>query len=278
MSPIRLRDAIVDKFRKQTGVRPDVDTQHPDLRINVHIQNDRCTVSLDSSGASLHHRGYRTLTNTAPINEALAAGLILLSGWNGQCDFLDPMCGSGTLLIEAAMIACNIPANLNRKEFAFERWKDWDPNLYDLIEAAALKKVKDCNCAIVGYDESSSVIEKASENIKQAQLDAFISLKAKDFFTTQKEGNEFLHMVFNPPYGERISIAVETFYKQIGDTLKQGYPGTHAWFITSNMEGLKYVGLRPSRKIKVFNGSLESRFVKYEMYEGSRKGKYMNVE
>ncbi len=273
----KTKDAIVDQFRKRENARPSVDTLHPDFRINIHIQQDRCTVSLDSSGASLHHRGYRTQTNVAPINEALAAGLIMLSGWHGQCDLLDPMCGSGTLLIEAAMIACNIPPNLNRKEFAFEKWPDWDPDLYDRIEAAALKRVKDCPYRLIGYDQSERVLSKAKGNITQAGLSEFISLKAKDFFHTKKEGQDFIHLIFNPPYGERIPVEMEVFYKQLGDTLKSGYPGSHAWFITSNIEALKHVGLRPSRKIKVFNASLESRFVKYEMYSGSKKAKFQKT-
>ncbi len=271
----KTKDAIVDKFRKEENVRPDVDTKHPDIRLNVHIQNNWCTISLDSSGASLHHRGYRTATNIAPINEALAAGLIMMSGWHGQSDFLDPMCGSGTMCIEAAMIACNVPANLNRKEFAFEKWDDWDVDLYELIEAAQLKHVRDFRYKIRGYDKAPSAIAKAKENIKNAQLEDFITVKEENFFETEKEGSDFLQMVFNPPYGERLPVEMEEFYKQIGDTLKTGYPGSHAWFVTSNMESLKHVGLRPSRKIKVFNGSLESRLVKYEMYEGSKKGKYM---
>lgn len=271
----KTKDAIVDKFRKEENVRPNVDIKHPDIRLNVHIQNNWCTVSLDSSGASLHHRGYRTATNIAPINEALAAGLIMLSGWHGQSDFLDPMCGSGTMCIEAAMIACNVPANLNRKEFAFEKWDDWDVDLYELIEAAQLKHVRDFRYKIIGYDKAPSAIAKAKENIKNAQLEDFITVREQNFFETEKEGNDFLQMVFNPPYGERLPVEMEEFYKQIGDTLKTGYPGSHAWLITSNMESLKHVGLRPSRKIKCFNGSLESRLVKYEMYEGSKKGKYM---
>ncbi|WP_299213037.1 THUMP domain-containing protein [uncultured Dokdonia sp.] len=270
----KVKDAIVDKFRKEEDVRPDVDVKHPDIRLNIHIQGYWCTVSLDSSGASLHHRGYRTMTNIAPINEALAAGLILMSGWEGQCDLLDPMCGSGTMLIEAAMIAANVPANLNRKEFAFEKWEDWDPDLYDLIEAAALKKVRDIKYKIIGYDKAPSVISKAKENIKNAQLQDFITIEERNFFESKKEGNDFLQLVFNPPYGERLPVAMEAFYAEIGDTLKSSYLGSHAWFITSNMEALKHVGLRPSRKIKLFNGSLESRFVKYEMYEGSRKAKH----
>ena len=270
----KVKDAIVDKFRKEEKVRPDVDTKHPDVRLNVHIQGYWCTISLDSSGASLHHRGYRTQTNIAPINEALAAGLILMSGWEGQSDLLDPMCGSGTMLIEAAMIAANVPANLNRKEFAFEKWEDWDPDLYDLIEASALKKVRDFKYKIIGYDKAPSVISKAKDNVKNAQLEDFITIKEQNFFESEKEGNDFLQLVFNPPYGERLPVAIDEFYKEIGDTLKTSYPGSHAWFITSNMEALKHVGLRPSRKIKLYNGSLESRLVKYEMYEGSRKAKY----
>lgn len=272
----KVKDAIVDKFRKEEDVRPDVDVKHPDVRLNVHIQGYWCTISLDSSGASLHHRGYRTQTNIAPINEALAAGLLLMSGWEGQSDLLDPMCGSGTMLIEAAMIAANVPANLNRKEFAFEKWDDWDPDLYELIESSALKKVRDFKYKITGYDKAPSVISKARDNIKNAQLEDFITVEEANFFESKKEGNHFLQLVFNPPYGERLPVAMEEFYAQIGDTLKTSYPGSHAWFITSNMEALKHVGLRPSRKIKLYNGSLESRFVKYEMYEGSRKAKHQD--
>ncbi len=272
----KVKDAIVDKFRREEKIRPNVDTKHPDVRLNVHIQGYWCTISLDSSGASLHHRGYRTQTNIAPINEALAAGLILMSGWEGQSDLLDPMCGSGTMLIEAAMIAANVPANLNRKEFAFEKWGDWDPDLYDLIEASALKKVRDFKYKITGYDKAPSVISKARNNIKNAQLEDFITIKEQNFFESKKQGNDFLQLIFNPPYGERLPVAIDEFYKEIGDTLKSSYPGSHAWFITSNMEALKHVGLRPSRKIKLYNGSLESRLVKYEMYEGSRKAKYQH--
>ncbi len=274
----KTKDAIVDKFRREENTRPNVDVKHPDMRFNVHIQDNWCTVSLDSSGASLHHRGYRTATNIAPINEALAAGLIMMSGWHGQSDLLDPMCGSGTMLIEAAMIACNVPANLNRKEFAFEKWSDWDANLYDLIEASALKRVKDFRFKITGFDKAPSAILKARENIKNAQLSDFITVEEGNFFESEKKGDNFLQIVFNPPYGERLPIEMEEFYRQIGNTLKSGYPGSHAWLITSNMESLKHVGLKTSRKIKVFNGSLESRFVKYEMYAGSKKAKYQESE
>ena len=272
---LKTKDAIVDRFRDNGGVRPNVDLRFPDLKINVHIDRSVCTISLDSSGESLHRRGYKLATNIAPINEVLAAGLIMLSGWDGQSDFMDPMCGSGTMLAEAAMIACNIPPNLMRKEFAFERWEDWDVDLFEKIEESLLKKTRDFHHKIMGYDKSPSAVHKAKENIKNAHLDEFITIKYEDFFKTQRPGGEQkLHMVFNPPYGERLDIQMEQFYKQIGDTLKQNYPNTDAWFITSNLEALKHVGLRPSRKIKLFNAKLESRLVKYEIYAGSKKAKF----
>ena len=270
---LKTKDAIVDKFRDTVGERPNIDLRFPDLKVNVHIDRQLCTISLDSSGESLHRRGYKSATNIAPISEVLAAGLVLLSGWDGQCNFMDPMCGSGTILIEAAMIACNIPPNLMRKEFAFERWQDWDVDLFEKVEESLLKKTRDFHHKIIGYDKSPSAIKKAKDNIKNAHLDEFISVKHEDFFKTRKSGEERLHMVFNPPYGERLDIQMEAFYANIGTTLKHGYPGTDAWFITSNLEALKHIGLRPSRKIKLFNAKLESRLVKYQMYAGSKKAK-----
>lgn len=272
----KTKDAVVDKFRDTSGQRPNVDLKFPDLKINVHIDREICHISLDSSGDSLHKRGYKTATNVAPINEVLAAGLVMLSGWDGQCDFMDPMCGSGTILAEAAMIACNIPPNLMRKEFAFERWADWDVDLFEKIEESLLSKTRDFHFKIMGYDKSPSAVAKAKDNIKNAHLEEFINIKHEDFFKTQKAGNDKLHMVFNPPYGERLDIEMEEFYKNIGDTLKQGYPGTDAWFITSNLDALKHVGLRPSKKIHLVNAKLEARFVKYVMYEGSKKAKFNN--
>lgn len=267
----KTKDAIVDRFRDKFGSRPDVDLDFPTLRINVHIENDYCNLSFDSSGQSLHKRGYKTATNIAPINEVLAAGLLMLSGWDGQCDFLDPMCGSGTILIEAAMIAANIPPNLNRKEFAFEKWKDWDVDLFEKIEESVLKKVRDFHFTITGYDTAPSAVNKAIDNVENANLSDFIKVEQQDFFQSEKVNDRHLHMVFNPPYGERLDVDMPVFYKKIGDTLKQSYPGTEAWFITSNLESIKHVGLRPSRKIKLFNGALESKFLKYEIYEGTKK-------
>jgi putative N6-adenine-specific DNA methylase len=274
----KTKDAIVDKFRDTDGSRPDVDIKFPDVRINIHIQNDQCNVALDSSGRSLHQRGYRTATNIAPINEVLAAGLLLLSGWDGQCDFLDPMCGSGTLLTEAAMIACNIPANINRKEFAFEKWHDFDADLFEKIVDSSLNRTREFHHRIMGYDKAPSAVRKAQDNIVNANLSDYITVERKNFFDTEKFTENHLHMVFNPPYGERLDIEMENFYTDIGNTLKRNYPGTDAWFITSNLEALKFVGLRPSRKIKVYNSHLESRLVKYVMYEGSKKAKFNKAE
>ena len=269
---LKTKDAIVDRFRDREGVRPDVDLDHPTLRINIHIDRNICTVSLDSSGESLHKRGYKVENTLAPINEVLAAGILMLSGWQGQCNLLDPMCGGGTILTEAAMIACNIPPNLNREEFGFETWPDFDVDLYEKIEEAALKKIRDFPHKIYGFDTDPVAIKKAKENIKSANLQDFIEVKQQDFFESEKNSHKPLYMVFNPPYDERISVNdVENFYSSIGNTLKRNYPGTQAWMITSNMEALKFVGLRPSKKIKLFNGKLEAKLVRYEMYEGSKK-------
>jgi putative N6-adenine-specific DNA methylase len=275
---LKAKDAIVDQFRDRYGKRPDIDKDFPDLRINLHIHNDQCSIALDTSGSSLHQRGYKTATNIAPINEVLAAGMLLLSGWDGQGDFLDPMCGSGTILAEAAMIACNIPANINRKEFAFEKWNDWDNDLFDQIVDSLMKKTREFHYTIKGFDKAPSAVMKAKDNIKNANLEEYITIAQQDFFDSEKETRGPLHMVFNPPYGERLDVDMERFYREIGDTLKQGYPGTHAWFITANLEALKYVGLKPSRKIKLFNGKLEARLVKYEMYEGSKRTKFQTTD
>ena len=269
---LKTKDAIVDQFRDKCGMRPDVDLDNPNLRINIHISEDICTVSLDSSGKSLHKRGYRLETNEAPISEALAAGLILLSGWDKKSHFVDGMCGSGTFLVEAAMIAANIPANIHRSHFAFEDWPDYDPELWSLIKASQLKKSSDCYGKIIGYDIDPHTIASAKINIANAGLEEYIDLNCENFFDTVKpEGPT--HLVFNPPYGVRLQGDIPQIYQSIGDTLKKNYSGAEAWFLTSHMEGLKHVGLRASRKIEIFQAKLECRFVKYEMYIGTKKVK-----
>lgn len=268
---LKSKDAIADYFRHKYHRRPNVDIQNHDLKIHVHIQHDNLTVSIDSSGDSLHKRGYRTATNIAPINEVLAAGMVLLSGYDGNSHFIDPMCGSGTILIEAAMIAHHIPANINRKGFAFEKWADFDVKLYELIKQSLLKKVRNTDYKIIGYDKAPSAVLKAKDNIENANLDSFITVEQRNFFETEKEVVGLTTLLFNPPYGERLQIETAPFYKEIGDTLKNHYPDTTVWFITSDLEGLKHVGLRTSKKIPLKNGDLDCKFVRYDMYAGTKK-------
>ena len=268
---LKSKDAIADYFRHKYSKRPNVDVKYPDLKIHVHIQKDWCTVSLDSSGDSLHKRGYRSATNIAPINEVLAAGMILLSGYTGEENFIDPMCGSGTILIEAAMIANNIPANINRKHFAFENWKDYDEDLYFLIQDVLLKKIRSSHFKIMGFDKAPSAVRKAQDNVVNANLDEFIGVHHVNFFNSKKEVFGKTTILFNPPYGERLNIDTEEFYKKIGDTLKHGYPDSTVWFITSDLQALKHVGLRTSKRIPLKNGDLDCRLVRYDMYAGTRK-------
>ncbi len=270
---LKSKDAIVDYFRHKYHKRPNIDIKHPDIKIHVHIQKDFCTVSLDSSGDSLHKRGYRSSTNIAPINEVLAAGLVLLSGYSGDSNFIDPMCGSGTILIEAAMIANKIPANINRNEFGFEKWKDFDEELFFKIQESLLKKMTNSHFKIMGFDKAPSAVRKAQDNIENANLAEFVSVHRVNFFESKKEVFGSTTILFNPPYGERLNIDVKEFYKSIGDTLKQGYPDTTVWFITSDLDALKSVGLRTSKRIPLKNASLDCRFVRYDMYSGTRKTK-----
>lgn len=273
---LKTKDAIVDQFRDKCGLRPDVDLDHPNLRINVHITDETCTLSIDSSGKSLHKRGYRLETNEAPISEALAAGLILLSGWDKKSHFVDGMCGSGTFLVEAAMIGANIPANINREHFAFQDWPDYDEVLWKLIRSSQLKRAQDCYGRVIGYDLNPDTVASAKLNIANSGLEDYIEIYCDNFFKTKKpEGPT--HLVFNPPYGVRIQGDIPEMYKSIGDTLKKNYSGAEAWFLTSHMDGLKHVGLRASRKIEIYQAKLECRFVKYEMYQGSKKMKYKQV-
>lgn len=273
---LKSKDAIADYFRHKYHKRPNVDLKHPDVKIHVHIQKDWLTISLDSSGDSLHKRGYRTATNIAPINEVLAAGMVLLSGYTGDENFIDPMCGSGTILIEAAMIANNIPANINRKLFGFEHWKDYDEDLYFTIQDSLLKKIRSSHFKIMGFDKAPSAVQKARQNIISANLEEFIGVHHVNFFNSTKEVFGNTTIVFNPPYGERLNIDIPEFYKKIGDTLKHNYPDSTAWIITSDTQALKHVGLRTSKRIALKNGDLDCRFVKYELYEGSRKSSKVN--
>lgn len=272
---LRTKDGIADYYKNKYDKRPNVDVKHPDLKVNMHVdRNGVCSISLDSSGDSLHKRGYRLDTNLAPINEVLAAGLVLLSGYTGDQNFIDPMCGSATILIEAAMVACNIPANINRKEFAFEKWKDYNEELFFKVHDSLIKRIASPKHKLMGFDKAPSAARKANENIKNANLDDFVKVHHINFFNSSKEVHGPTTVLFNPPYGERLKLDdIEGFYKNIGDTLKHHYPNTEAWFITSDLEALKHVGLRTSRRIAIKNGDLDCKFVKYDIYEGSKKAK-----
>ncbi|GHA61247.1 THUMP domain-containing class I SAM-dependent RNA methyltransferase [Pontibacter akesuensis] len=268
------KDAIVDQFRNKTGERPSVDRIRPDVRLNLHMHENLVTLSLDSSGDSLHRRGYRLQTNVAPLNEVLAAGIIGLSGWDKKSPFVDPMCGSGTLLIEAAMMAQNIAPGLYRRDpYGFEKWKDYNEDLLKMVWTTAEAKAKDAPQAqILGYDLDADYIDAALGNIENAGLEHVIQVKQADFFETTAPSAEGV-VVMNPPYNERIqSDDINELYKNIGDTLKKNYQGYDAFVLTGNLDAAKNVGLRTSRRIPLYNGSIECRLLKYELYRGSRKG------
>lgn len=271
---LKAKDAIVDQFRDETGERPNVDVEDPDFRIHLHIYEDRCTLSFDSSGDSLHKRGYRDYTNQAPINEALAAALVLLSGWDRKMPLADFMCGSGTILIEAAMIALNIAPNKHRKKFGFQSWKDYDAQLWkDILEAAHAAEKKQDGLKLYGADISGAVLDKARQNIHHAGLDESIQLKKCAFEKFPVPAEEGM-LICNPPYGLRIEPKdIMAMYQGMGDKMKKDFNGWSCWIFTGNLEVAKFIGLRPSRKIQLYNGPIECRFLKFDIYSGSRKAK-----
>tara|TARA_B100001057_G_C22750674_1_gene911668 strand:+ start:152 stop:1309 length:1158 start_codon:yes stop_codon:yes gene_type:complete len=267
-----VKDGIADYFRNKYDKRPNVDPENPDLTINLHINKHTCTVSLDSSGESLHKRGYKLDTIIAPMNEVLASGLILLSGWNKQDNFHDPMCGSGTLLIEAAMIAYNIPANIFRNKFGFESWKDFDSELFEKIKDVSLDKEVDFKGTITGGDNFQKAIRISRKNIENALMFENIKVKNEDFFETSIKENSFV--IFNPPYGERIELGINEFYEKVGDSLKNNYKNCTVWIISSDLENMKMIGLKPTKKINLMNANLKCSFREFKIYVGSKKSKY----
>jgi putative N6-adenine-specific DNA methylase len=268
---LKAKDAIADRFRSKYNRRPDVDTDYPSLRVNIHIFRDECSVALDSSGSSLHLRGYRNAVVTAPLNEVLAAGLVFLSGWNGKSPLLDPMCGSGTILIEAGMLALHIPPGYFRKHFGFQDWHDYDATLWEHVKKEAEGLITHDDPVIRGSDIDLRAVRIARENIKITGLDRIIRVEQKPFADTKPPAPEGM-IIANPPYGQRIGVEDPvSFYKQVGDVLKNKFAGYRAWFLSGDLENLKFVGLRPSRRIKIFNGPLECRFARFDIYAGSKK-------
>lgn len=266
----KVKDAIVDQFRENTGTRPNISVSNPDIRLNIHIAEADATLSLDSSGESLHRRGYRQESVEAPLNEVLAAGMILMTGWRGETDFIDPMCGSGTLLVEAALIAHNMSPGIFRKEFAFEKWPDFDAELFDTIYNDDSQE-REFTHHIYGYDIDMKAVNTARLNVRAAGLSNDITVENADFkdFTQPKEKSL---LVVNPPYGERISTPnLLNTYKMIGERLKHAFMGNEAWVLSYREECFEAIGLKPSIKIPVYNGSLECEFRKYAIFDGTMK-------
>jgi len=267
---LKAKDAIADYFRDKTGVRPSVNTITPDVKLNLHISGTTCTLSLDSSGDSLHKRGYRRSHTDAPINEVLAAAMVVISGWQPHQTLLDPFCGSGTILIEAAQIAANVAPGLLRKTFGFMNWQDFDKKLWENIRHDAQQAVIDePEARIYGSDISGKAIRIACENVENAHTDDMIRLLTKPFGQRTPPNPEGGYIITNPPYGERIGAEnMSAFYKAIGDKLKQDFAGYKVYIISSNLETMKSFGLKPTKKWTLFNGGLECTFREYELFKG----------
>jgi putative N6-adenine-specific DNA methylase len=266
-----VKDAIADYFRKRSGRRPSVDTKEPKILVNLHISNDLATISLDSSLVPLYKRGYRKEQTEAPLNEVLAAGILKLSGWNAKSDLLDPMCGSGTIPIEAGMIACNIPPGKARTFFGFQKWKNFDQDNFDKIKKQEDGKISSSPVNISGSDISMIAVKIARSNVIRAGLEGEVKIMPDDFQHINPRNKKTMIFI-NPPYGQRlVSEDTESLYGLIGTILKHRFSGCEAWVISSNREAIKSVGLKPAVKYTLFNGALECTLLKYELYEGSHK-------
>jgi len=271
---LKAKDAIVDYFRDKYGIRPNVDTFRPTLQINIHLSKNHCIVSLDSSGEPLFKRGYRVAAVEAPISEVLAAGILKLTGWDGQKPIYDPMCGSGTFLTEAALIATNTPAQINRRHFTFQYWMDFDKDLWINIKKEAYDNVLPLTTQLFGSDRDRNAIATARKNITALGFDTQIGLKQLSFEDSQPPFENGM-IVMNPPYNERLRESDnEEMYKNMGDKLKQSYQGYTAWIISSDYNAIKSIGLHASKKYTTMNGSLECKLLKYDLYGGSKKTKY----
>lgn len=279
----KVKDGIIDRIRDKRGSRPSVDLAAPDYPIHIHIREDLCTVSLDSSGESLHKRGYRSATNVAPMNEVLAAGLVALSGWESHRPLIVPMCGSGTIAIEAALWAAKIPPGYYRSSgiskqmnaFAFMGWEGFDMALYEMIYERSVQKIKEKDVRIFASDVSANVVKKAKENIKSSRTGDMIRITASDLLDLHPPENEISGvLILNPPYGERMDKDdLGELYEKIGDSLKSHWQGYTCWMISPHQEAIKRIGLHASKKYSLFNGALPCKYMRFEMYQGSRKRK-----
>ncbi|MEL6591584.1 MAG: THUMP domain-containing protein [Bacteroidota bacterium] len=263
---LKSKDALVDQFRVKFRRRPSVDTQDPDQRIHIHLNQDRVRVMLDSSGESLHRRGFRLPGHRAPVNEVLAAGMVALSGWDYQRPLLDPMCGSGTILIEAALLAAGIGPGNFRKRFGFMNWRNYDPRLFNKIKRQLRKQKREISVPLHGLELDRSYVKLARETIDATGFGDKIQISQGDFLQSEPPVEEAM-IIMNPPYGERLEQEeIDQFYKQIGDQFKQHYKGSQAWVLSSNLAAMKRVGLKADRKLQLFNGPLDCRFNQYSLY------------
>lgn len=262
---LKAKDAIADKFRAELGQRPNVDTQDADYQLNLHIHKTACTLSLNASGQSLDRRGYRLKSNEAPLNEILAAGILLKSKWRGETDFYDPMTGSGTFGIEAALLAANQAPNLQRR-FAFQHWADFKSNTFYSIKDELKAEIKAPKIRIYSHDLEKRNTNIVYENAERAQVLDYLDIAQADFFQSKRQGESGL-LCLNPPYGERLGIKdVNTFYKRIGDQMKNEYKNCQAWLIGSDVKAVKSIGLKPDFRMQVFNGGLECLLQQYSLY------------
>ena len=268
---LKTKDAIVDRIRNVKGARPSVNTDMPDFRLNVHLNQDHFNISLDSSGFSLYKRDYRDTQHEAPINEVLASALIKFSGWDGKQPLLDPMCGSGTIPIEASMIANNIPPGIFNEHFAFMNWADYDEELWNKVRNRAIEKITESESDIYASDINPASDDDLSNCIDLFNSELNIYYQTADFLEMKPPAETGI-IIMNPPYGERLKQdEINEFYKEIGNKLKREYAGWQAWILSSNVQALKRVGLKPSKKIMLYNGALECRFHRFDLYDGSKK-------
>lgn len=269
-----VKDAIVDTFRDKFKERPDVNVKAPQVLFDVYINDNNVTISLNTSGVPLFQRGYRQTAGEAPLNEVVAAALIRMSGWDRKSNFIDPFCGSGTLLIEAGMLAANIPSNIERQHYAFKNFLNFDPKLWDEVYESANSKCSSLPCNIVGYDIEPDMIMKTKRNLRGVAVGRFISAEISSFQELKNIAEGPGVMVTNPPYGERMGDNIEEMYSELGDFMKGSLKGYVCWVISASEEGFKSIGLRPERRIKLFNGDLECSFRKFSIYEGSKRAKF----
>jgi putative N6-adenine-specific DNA methylase len=267
---LKIKDAIADQFREKTSLRPSVDLRNADIRINVHVQETYVTVSLDSSGESLHRRGYKKFAHPASLSEVLAAGMVMITGYNGERPFLNPMCGSGTIAIEAAMIASGTFPGAMGRSYSFQHWPDYDEVLFERLKES-LPPPRQPGYPIHASDSDPSAVRMTKNNARVAGLDALIDVRKEDFLAPG-ELHEPSLVIMNPPYGERLKVDdIEALYSGIGNTLKHRFPGSEAWLYSASLDALRFIGLKPTRKIPLFNAGLEGKLLEYQLFSGTRK-------